>query len=167
LNLSLPTHLAKAYKNKSQIARATTEPWVAANVACPECGGTLSEYRGSMKGKDVYCESCGADFQIKSSSKPFKKSIVGAEYSTTLNSVKADNSPSFMLLHYNMSNMMVVDFQIIHRSAINEDNVIPRKPLSKTARRAGWQGCFINIDNVSQSAKTDVVKGGVIINSND
>ena len=30
---------------------------------------------------------------------------------------------------------------------INADNVIPRKPLGPNARRAGWQGCYLEFNS--------------------
>jgi hypothetical protein len=38
----------------------------------------------------------------------------------------------------------VKKISLISRENISEDNVIPRKPLGPTARRAGWQGCYLN-----------------------
>jgi hypothetical protein len=34
----------------------------------------------------------------------------------------------------------------IDKRNISKENVIPRKPLSTNARRAGWQGCYLKFD---------------------
>ena len=155
MDLKLPVHLAKSYKSKSQIARVITEAWVVTNISCLNCEAALSEYPANEKSKDVYCNTCGTDFQIKSSKKRFSKRITGAEYNTTLNSINNSNNPSLMLLFYDEKAMAVVDFQIIHHSFITKKNIIPRKPLSPTAKRAGWQGCLIDIEKVP-----DIARGG-------
>jgi len=36
-----------------------------------------------------------------------------------------------------------------------------RKPLSPTARRAGWVGCNINIANVPQTGRIDIIVDGI------
>lgn len=161
MDLKLPTHLAKSYKSKSQVARVITEAWVVKNISCPSCGSKLIEYPANEKSKDVYCSACKIDYQIKSSKSRFSKKITGAEYNTTLNSVKNSKNPSLMLLFYDEKNMMVVDFQIIHHSFITEKNIIPRKPLSPTARRAGWQGCLIDIEEIPEIAKIFYIKNGI------
>jgi len=162
MDLKLPAHLAKSYKSKSQIARITTEAWVVVNISCPNCESALNEYPPNQKSKDVYCNNCSTDFQIKSSKNRFSKRITGAEYNTTLNSVKNDNNPSLMLLFYDEKAMTVVDFQIIHHSFITEKNIIPRNPLSSTAKRAGWQGCLIDIEAVPKIARIFVVRDGAV-----
>jgi len=167
MNLDLPIDLAKEYKSKSQIARVVTEAWVISNITCPNCGSSLRKYPANEKSKDVFCPSCGNDFQIKSSKNKFSKRITGAEYNTTLHSVKIGENPSFMLLHYDENSMRVVDFMLIHNSFITSEIIIPRKPLSKKARRAGWQGCLIEIDKIPSIAKIFVIKDGIVYNWNN
>lgn len=162
MDLKLPVNLARLYKSKSQIARVITEAWVVSNVACPNCGSALNEYPSNEKSKDVYCNVCYADFQIKSSKTRFSKRITGAEYNATLNGVRSANNPSLMLLFYDEMAMTVVDFQVIHHSFITEKNIIPRKPLSSTAKRSGWQGCLIDIEDVPKIARIFVVRDGVV-----
>ena len=67
-----------------------------------------------------------------------------------------------MLLFYDEKAMAVVDFQIIHHSFITKKNIIPRKPLSPTAKRAGWQGCLIDIEKVPDIARVFVIRNGVL-----
>lgn len=162
MDLKLPTDLANSYKSKSQIARVTTEAWVISTIPCPGCGEKLCEYPANERSKDAFCHLCGEDFQIKSSKNKFSKKITGAEYKTTLNSVRNPNNPSLMLLHYNEITMAVIDFQIIHHSFITEKCIIPRRPLSDRAKRAGWQGCLIDIGDIPNIAKITLVENSAI-----
>jgi hypothetical protein len=75
---------------------------------------------------------------------------IGAEYATTLRSID-ENIDYIMVLYNNHYEIL----EIIHVSCdnISSDNIIPRKPLSKTAKRAGWQGCYLQFTNF-QSVKT-------------
>ena len=129
MDLRLQVELAEGFKSKSQIARITTEAWVIDNVLCPNCGSSLQGYPANEKSKDVYCKSCEADFQIKSSKKRFSKKITGAEYKTTLNSVRNASYPSLMLLFYDEKNMTVVDFQVIHYSFITEKHTTQKAAI--------------------------------------
>jgi type II restriction enzyme len=160
MNLSLPMHLANNYTNQSQVARVTTEAWVVENILCPNCGGSLKEYSSNTKSKDVFCISCKEEYQVKSSKNRFSNKIVGAEYSTTLRSIESGQHPSLMLLHYSQQNMEVVDVQIIHRSCITASSIIPRQPLGPNARRAGWQGCMIDLDKIPSTVRLFIIENG-------
>lgn len=35
----------------------------------------------------------------------------------------------------------------VKSSCFDKNNIIPRNPLKPTARRAGWQGCYLNFNN--------------------
>lgn len=160
MNLKLPMHLANNYTNQTQVARITTEAWVVENILCPNCGGTLERYSSNTKSKDVFCMLCKEEYQVKSSRTRFSNRIIGAEYNTTLRSVKSGQHPSLMLLHYSQQNMEVVDVQIIHRSCITPSSIIPRHPLGYNARRAGWQGCMIALDKIPSTAKFFILENG-------
>jgi len=87
---------------------------------------------------------------------------MGAEYNTTLMSILAGCHPSMMIMRYAGEAKLVTDIQVIHRSYITESCLIPRTPLSGTARRAGWQGCLFSLDNIPKSAKIDIVSSGIV-----
>ena len=62
---------------------------------------------------------------------------------TTLNSINNDDNWDLMLVHYDKELNKVKDLKIIESQYISAKNVIPRKPLGPNARRAGWQGCYL------------------------
>ncbi len=160
MNPKLPMHLASNYTNQTQVARVTTEAWVVENILCPNCGGSLKKYSSNTKSKDVFCISCMEEYQVKSSRTIFSNKIIGAEYNTTLQSVQSGQHPSLILLHYSQQNMEVVDVQIIHRSCVTTSSIIPRQPLGSNARRAGWQGCMIDLDRIPSTARLFIVENG-------
>ena len=51
-----------------------------------------------------------------------------------------------MLVQYDKDKHKVVDIKVIEAKNIKAENVIPRKPLGPNARRAGWQGCYLEFD---------------------
>ena len=139
------------WKSNSRIFGEVIEKWVAKNMHC-SCGGNYSLFSANKKSIDAVCKSCSKNIQIKSSSKPYKPNknnvlkILAAEYTTTLNSIKSLESWDLMLVYYEKENLTVEEVSIIYSDDITELCVIPRKPLGPNARRAGWQGCYLEFD---------------------
>jgi type II restriction enzyme len=152
--------LIQGYKSASQKARILTEAWVSDNLECPSCSGRLSPLQANSPTSDFQCQTCGENYQLKSQSKPFGKKILGAEYNTTIQAIKAGRHPSLILLQYDRNNLSVQQVRICHRSWITEQSIIPRRPLGPQARRAGWQGCLLTLESIPGTAFVDVVQNG-------
>lgn len=160
MNTSLPLHLAKGYKSRSQIARVTTEAWARDNLYCPSCGAALITCPPNTKSKDFDCIQCGEAFQLKSSTKAFVGRLAGADYATELACIRSGKHPSLILLRYTQETMRVSDVQVVHRSCITPSCITPRKPLAVGARRAGWQGFMLELGQIPSSARVDMILGG-------
>ncbi|MDP2826332.1 MAG: DpnI domain-containing protein, partial [Sulfuritalea sp.] len=70
--------------------------------------------------------------------------IVDGAYQTMLASIRSDARPHLLLLSYT-TDYQVRDVTAVPRQFLIEEIVIPRKPLGPHCRRAGWQGCNLNI----------------------
>jgi type II restriction enzyme len=66
------------------------------------------------------------------------------------------------LLNYNASDFKIKTFFVIPKHFFTPDIIEKRKPLSQTARRAGWVGCNILFNNIPQSGKIYIIKNGSI-----
>ena len=142
------------WNSNSRIYGQAIEDWVIENYRC-DCSSLFDGLSANSKSVDAVCKSCDKKIQIKSSSHKFKPDkqknlkILGAEYKTTLNSIiKSDWD--LILISYCKNENIIKQILRIDSSDINENSVTPRKPLSSKARRAGWQGCYLNFpwDNV-------------------
>lgn len=135
-------HLATNYKSKSQIARVTTEAWVAENLYCPSCARyDLVATPPNTKVIDFICGNCEEKFQLKAKARKLSTSIAGAEYKTALSSIQAGTNPSLLLLIYCPNRHEVLKLLVIHRLGITASTISARKPLGAHTRRAGnWQG---------------------------
>jgi type II restriction enzyme len=118
-------------------------------IPCPICNETaLIKYKTNEKSKDIYCEKCSCQIQIKAAKytkhRQTSLKLLGAEYNTTCTSIR-DNNVHYLVLLYSLigDTYTVNDIYFIDRADINESCIIPRKPLSSTAKRAGWQGCIL------------------------
>jgi len=165
MNLFLRTELVKNYKSNSQIARVLTENWVKENSYCPYCGNTyLTEFQNNMPVADFYCSSCSEQFELKSKrTVKIGKTITDGAYSTMLERLNSNNNPHFFFLTYDNSNWSINNFVVIPKHYFVSDIIIRRKPLPKTAKRAGWIGCNINLAKIPEYGRIFIVKDKKII----
>ncbi len=140
----------KKWTSASRIVGEAVEDCVT-TIACPICGEKgLQKYKANEKSKDVKCEKCDCQIQIKATKFSKKKQsslkLLGAEYKTTCTSIK--EKIHYLVIQYSFigDTYTIHDIFFVDHSNINESCVIPRKPLSATARRAGWQGCMLVFD---------------------
>lgn len=165
LNLSLDIKIAENYKSKSQIARVLTEHWVSKNLYCPCCGTThLHDFDNNRPVADFYCQTCNEEFELKSKKGKLPNIVVDGAYSTMLNRINAENNPNFFFLTYTYD-WLVSNFLIIPKQFLTPDVIIRRKPLSNTAKRAGWVGCNIDLSKISDSGKIFLINNGKVIDS--
>jgi type II restriction enzyme len=74
--------------------------------------------------------------------------------------INADNNPHFFFLNYSFKNLEVLNFLVIPKHYFVNDIIEKRKPLSPLARRAGWVGCNILLQNIPSTGKIYLVKDG-------
>jgi len=165
MNLGFNLHLAEKYKSKSQVARVLTEDWVKNNSYCPSCGEfQLNEFKNNRPVADFYCLSCSEQFELKSkNAEKVSNKIVDGAYSTMIDRINSDKNPNFFFLTYNNANWKVNNYLIIPKHFFTSEIIIKRKPLSNTARRAGWVGCNIDITKVPKNGRIFLIKNSEII----
>ena len=140
---------ARGWKSESRIVGEAIENCIV-TMPCPVCNKkALVKYAASEKSKDVRCDKCGCQFQIKGTKTHSKKmptvlKLLGAEYKTTRSSIQESNVHYIIMLYSQMGGIYTVDgVYFVDRDCIDESCIVPRTPLSSTARRAGWQGCTL------------------------
>jgi hypothetical protein len=136
---------------------------VQTNLRCPRCGCPLRACAANTRSKDFDCTNCDEHFQLKSSTKALRGKLTGGEYRTTLRSVESGHHPSLILMRYSRVTMTVLDVEFVHRACITASCLIPRLPLTATARRAGWQGTLFDLDQVPQTARVRAVFNGAFL----
>lgn len=163
MDLSFNRKLAEGYSSNSQIARVLTENWVANNSYCPCCGNLpLNNYENNKPVADFYCTKCNEDFELKSKSGKFSNTITDGAYSTMIERINSNKNPNFFFLTYS-KNWSVENFLIIPKQFFTTEIILKRKPLSESAKRAGWVGCNIDISNVAEAGKVFLVKDSKLI----
>lgn len=149
--------IANEYKSNSQKARIITENWFLENFKCPYCGMFLIQHGANNKCADFYCEKCKEEFELKSINGKFpKKKINGSEYNATVEKIRSGTGINWILLEHD--NYIVKNLTFIPKYMIYDELIEPRKPLSNTARRAGWQGCRICISKIPSFGKIQYIE---------
>ena len=163
MELRLPTAGLEHYKSASQRARVGTEAWGTENFFCPACDSPhLKPVPQGTAAVDYTCPACGSPFQLKSQSKAFGSRIVDASYSEMRRAVLEDHTPNLYILHYDLAAWCVRTLILIPRFAFALSALERRKPLSSTARRAGWVGCNIVLGNIPAEARIPIVQEGTV-----
>src|SRR3989344_8380031 len=136
------------YKSNSQRIRILTEKWTEKNMFCPACLNLhINQFPNNMPVSDFFCPKCSEQYQLKSQKNKFGKRILDGAYKLMVNSIRKNQRPNFFLLKYNpdyyIENLCLLPYFFFTESIIEK-----RKPLSKTARRAGWIGCNILLNKI-------------------
>lgn len=119
---------------------------VSKHCSCPKCkrSSTLKRLPSNFKCADIICDFCGYLAQVKTSSSKnindIPRKIPGAAWQPHLDRMEAGiYLPLFLVLVEPSSS-----FAIYYLAADlqKQDMYLVRKPLSTSARRAGWQGFY-------------------------
>ena len=88
------------------------------------------------------------------------RKVVDAGYSAMIRAIRSDRAPHLLLLQYT-SDWCISNLLLIPRMFFTESVVEKRKPLSPTARRAGWIGCNILLNAIPEDGKIEMVSSGM------
>ena len=151
------------YESGSQSARAWTESWVRASVYRPACGaGRLSSFPANAPVADFLCPMCAEQFELKSQKTPFRRKVADGAYKTMCERLASSENPNLFLLNYDRLNRRVTNVAVVPKQFFVRDMIEERKPLGPTARRAGWVGCNILLDQVPASARIFLVRDSAV-----
>jgi type II restriction enzyme len=153
IDLKLELELARKYKSNSQKARILTETWVAEQIYCPSCGNpAIRRFKANRPVADFYCETCQEIYELKSKKSSIGKTLADGAYQTKIERLLSETNPNLFILTYD-TGWSVTNFITIPKQFFVPSLIEKRKPLAKTARRAGWQGSNIIISDIPEMGK--------------
>lgn len=152
------------YTSRSQIARVATQTWVRRELPCLKCSTRpLVPTAENTKSRDFVCDRCAEPYELKSKSGHFTRWVANGEYHTLLDTIQSGRTPNLLLLEYDAHDLSVQRLQAIHRTLLSPLAVVPRNPLSSSARRAGWQGCNLDLNVVPEAGRVPIVWDGTVL----
>lgn len=162
MDIALNLNLAEGYKSPTQIAKALSEGWVASQAYCPSCASRLVKLKDNTPVADFTCGRCHEEYELKSKKNDFNRKIVDGAWSELNKKVSTGTSPNFFLLNYELRNRSVQNFCVVPKHFLVPALIEKRKPLSPSARRAGWVGCNILLADIPQAGRIYYVRNGRI-----
>jgi type II restriction enzyme len=168
MDLQMPTALGIGYKSPCQKARVITEAWAERELFCTDCTfDSLRRLPHNSRSVDFVCADCNTPFQLKAGIGALGRSIPDGAYDAMICSIRENRTPNLLLLRYHPLTWQVSDLFLIPRFAFPESSVVKRKPLSPTARRAGWIGCNIALDRIAPDARIPIIVAGIFREKKD
>lgn len=161
MDLSFDESVAAEYKSPAQKARVMTESWVESQVYCPSCGQRpLNQYPNNTPVGDFFCPKCSEQFELKAKQGAFGTKVVDGEYRTMLRRLSSSEVPSLLALNYVLPQGQVQNLFVVPNHFFVPEIIERRKPLARTARRAGWTGCNILFSRIPQAGRVSLVSEG-------
>lgn len=152
---------AAVFRGPTQNVRVLSEGWVAAHMFCPACGAErLRALPNNSPVGDFVCDGCAEEFELKAKKGALGRSIPDGAYGAMTARLAMRNNPSLFAMSYDRDRTTVTDLIVVPRHFFTQDIIQARKPLSPTARRAGWQGCNILIGQVPLSGRIPLIMRG-------
>lgn len=164
MDLKMDDKAAEKYKSNSQKIRVITEQWVNNNMFCPFCGKEhIAHFENNRPAADFYCPCCAEEYELKSKNGTIENKINDGAYDTMVKRIVSINNPNFFFMNYNKKNLRVRDFFMVPKYFFSPEIIERRKPLSDTARRAGWVGCNIVLKKIPKEGRIFIVKNEIEI----
>ena len=141
---------------RKQELGAFGEQKVVKDCTCPSCKreGTLVRLPNNFKCADVICDFCGYIAQVKTKTCPdpsiVPRQVLGAAWGPQFERM---NSGIYFPLFLVLVTETRQEYGVYYLSTdLQKDQMFkPRKPLSKNAKRAGWQGFVYDLSSVESS----------------
>lgn len=163
MDLSFNQTMAQAYTSNSQKIRVMSEHWVANSIFCPNCGAShITQFENNNPAADYFCNDCHEQYELKSKDGNLGTKIVDGAYQTMIQKVEQGNNPNFFFMTYEKSSLTVKNLIIIPKHFFTHTIIEKRKPLADKARRAGWVGCNLLLNEIPNSGKIFIIQNAIV-----
>jgi len=162
--LRCDTSIADAYNSEAQKSRVLSEKWIESNGYCLACeSDILRQTTANTRATDFICPRCRQGYELKAFRVRPKNRLVDGAYSALMGRILDGSVPTLMMLERNQQ-WEIQNLTAIHHLFLTPEVIEQRKPLSLTARRAGWIGCNIRLDRLAPDARIEIVSSGIFNN---
>jgi type II restriction enzyme len=122
----------------------------------------LARYANNRPLANFHCETCRAEFELKSKKGRFGPKVADGAYGAKLARLASDTNPNLVLMNYDLARFGVTDLFFVPKHFFVREIIEERPPLAPTARRVGWIGSNILLREVPASGKVWFVREGEI-----
>lgn len=135
---------------------------------CPHCGRLhIEHFQNNKPVADFYCPKCHREYELKSKNGKIHGKINDGAYDTMIRRITSNNNPDFFFMSYSKEELCVTDFIFVPKYFFVPDIIEKRKPLAETAKRAGWVGCNILIDQIPVQGRIEIISNSSAKNPED
>jgi type II restriction enzyme len=154
--------IAAKYTSQAQKSRVLSEKWLESNGYCLACEcDVLRRTSANTRATDFVCPECEQNYELKAFRIRPTSSLVDGAYQTLMDRILERSAPTLMMLE--RSELWEIrSLTAVHHVFLTPGILEKRKPLSLTARRAGWTGCNIRLDRLPSDAQIEVIGSGKI-----
>jgi type II restriction enzyme len=161
VELACDLRLAEGYKSASQRARVLSEDWFAKNAYCLACDADeVEQTKANTGATDFVCPKCSHRYELKTFERRPSGSLVDGAYESMMQRIRAGTAPTLCLME-RTKGWKIRTLTAVHSSFLVPLVIEKRPPLAPTARRAGWVGCNIRLDQIASDGEVDVVDDGL------
>jgi len=83
---------------------------------------------------------------------------MNSAYEPKIEAIRAGTIPNFLFLKYSPEALRVSDLFVVPKHFMSQSMIEKRKPLSERARRHGWVGSNILLENLPKDARIPIVE---------
>jgi type II restriction enzyme len=140
-------------KTNKQLLGEKGELLVIKKCSCPKCKTekSLKRLPTNFKCADIVCDFCGYLAQVKSKNvqhiEKLPNKILGAAWSVQKERMDSEIYFPLFIVLVNEKKYSIYYLPIDYQ---DKEIFIKRKPLSKNAKRAGWQGFYYNLTKINK-----------------
>jgi type II restriction enzyme len=128
---------------------------------CPNCGSPkINAFPNNSPVADFFCAACKDEYELKSQKSTFGNKVLDGSFRTKCERLAASNNPNLFLLTYDLKRLSVTNLLVVPKHFFAREIIEERKPLAPTARRAGWIGSNILLNQIPESGKIFIVRAG-------
>lgn len=154
--------IAESYISQSQKIRIMTEYWVGQNLYCPYCGMPyINQFENNRPVADFECSSCKEQYELKSKNGSIDGKVNDGAYAKMIERVESIHNPNFFFMQYTKNDFKIKNFMLVPKHFFSKEIIEQRNPLAKTARRAGWIGCNILVNQIPKEGRIFIVKNEI------
>jgi type II restriction enzyme len=164
MDIALDPSIAEGYDSKAQQTRGITEHWAEENLYCLNCeADRIKSHRPGKKVEDFFCSACDRRVQFKATRGSHGNKVTGAAYEPTMEAVRNDDAPDYAFMSFDPDSWRVTDLFVVPGRFLTPSVIEKREPLSSDARRSGWVGSYILLDNIPEVGRITLVQAGEVI----